>query len=48
MGKALAKRKVINGIEQIAFTHAIVAEKTIYLIREGKVGLDNVLEVDDR
>ena len=31
---AFTKRKVVNSIEQIGFTGAIVSDKTIYLFRK--------------
>jgi hypothetical protein len=39
---AFAERQVINRIEQVGFTHAIVSQKAINLGRQTQIGLLNV------
>jgi hypothetical protein len=45
---ALAKGKVVNGIEQVRLSDAVITDKTVYIVRKGKVGLAIVLEIVQR
>ena len=44
---ALAEREVIDGIEQVGFTHAVVSEEAVDLRRAVNVGLMDVFIVQD-
>jgi hypothetical protein len=41
------KRKVINGIEQIGLAGSIIADKTVYPVRESHFLLSVILEIYD-
>jgi hypothetical protein len=46
--KTLAKRKVMDGIQHVGFTHPIVTHKAIYAFRKVQIGFCVVLEIDKR
>ena len=41
-----AVTQIVNGIEQVGFAHAIIAQKAVYLIRKGKTCLCDILIVE--
>jgi hypothetical protein len=43
--ETLAETQVIDGIEQIALAHAVVAEQRVDVLTEIQVGLGDILEV---
>ena len=43
---AFAKRKVIDGIEQVGFPHAVVSEEAIHLGRENRFCLRDILVIE--
>ena len=44
---AFAEGEVINGVEQVGFAHAVIAEEAVDLRRAMDVGLTNVFIVQD-
>jgi hypothetical protein len=47
-GKALAEAKIVDSIKQVALTHAVIAQKTIYFRGEVELRLGYVLKIRKR
>ena len=48
IGTTLAKREIINGIQQIRFPHAVIPQQTIYVGRKTELRLADILIVKYR
>ena len=46
-GEAAAEAEVIDGVEEVALAHAVVAEQAVELVGEGECSGGNILEVGD-
>jgi len=45
---ALAKREIMDGIQQVGLAHSVIPEKTIYLGRERNFCLENIFVIEYR
>ena len=43
VSRTLAERKVVNSIQQVGFSHAVLPKKTVQLGRKRQVSLCNIL-----
>ena len=46
IGMTFTERKIINGIQQVGFAHAVITDKTVDFCRKIQVGLTDVFIIE--